>query len=142
MRRLRKLRVFATESLRRQPDPKGKPGYLRVDTVHQGDRERVKGVYHINAVDAVTQWEVVGCVARLAARRGHELLIRAFRLVLAEYPGARLLLVGKGEGRGRLEALVAELGLAREVLFTGYRDVDLPALEWATVPASHRFSYR
>ena len=71
---------------------------------------------------------VVGCVARLAARRGHELLIRAFRLVLAEYPGARLLLVGKGEGRGRLEALVAELGLAREVLFTGYRDVDLPGV--------------
>jgi len=67
-------------------------------------------------------------VARLAARRGHELLIRGFRLVLAEYPGARLLLVGKGEGRSRLEALVAELGLSREVLFTGYRDIDLPAV--------------
>ena len=71
---------------------------------------------------------VVGCVARLAARRGHELLIRGFRLVLAEYPGARLLLVGKGEGRSRLEALVAELGLSREVLFTGYRDIDLPGV--------------
>ena len=71
---------------------------------------------------------VLGCVARLAPRRGHELLIRGFRLVLAEYPGARLLLVGKGEARGRLEALVAELGLAREVLFTGYRDVDLPGV--------------
>ena len=71
---------------------------------------------------------VLGCVARLAARRGHELLIRGFRLVLAEYPGARLLLVGKGEGRARLEAVVAELGLAREVLFTGYRDLDLPGV--------------
>ena len=71
---------------------------------------------------------VLGCVARLAPRRGHELLIRGFRLVLEEYPGARLLLVGKGEARGRLEALVAELGLAREVLFTGYRDVDLPGV--------------
>ena len=47
---------------RRKPEPGGKPGYLRVDTVHQGDRDGVKGVYHINAVDEVTQWQVVGAV--------------------------------------------------------------------------------
>ena len=46
---------------RRRPVPEGRPGYLRVDTVHQGDREGVKGVCHINAVDEVTQWQVVGC---------------------------------------------------------------------------------
>jgi predicted DNA-binding transcriptional regulator AlpA len=34
---------------RRRPDPQGRPGYLRVDTVHQGDAEGLKGVYHINA---------------------------------------------------------------------------------------------
>jgi transposase InsO family protein len=53
---------------RRKPDPQGKPGFLRVDTVHQGDWEGVKGVYHINAVDAVTQWQVVGCVGKLGER--------------------------------------------------------------------------
>jgi hypothetical protein len=47
---------------RRRPDPKGMPGYIRIDTVHQGDWEGVKGVYHINAVDTVTQWEIAGCV--------------------------------------------------------------------------------
>lgn len=31
---------------RRRPDPQGAPGYLRVDTVHQGDWEGEKGVYH------------------------------------------------------------------------------------------------
>jgi transposase InsO family protein len=51
---------------RRKPDPRGRPGFLRVDTVHQGDWEGVKGVYHINAVDAETQWQVVGCVARIS----------------------------------------------------------------------------
>ena len=51
---------------RRRPDPQGSPGYLRVDTVHQGDWEGAKGVYHINAVDAVTQWEIVGCVAKIS----------------------------------------------------------------------------
>jgi len=51
---------------RRRPDPQGAPGHLRVDTVHQGDWEGEKGVYHINAVDAVTQWEIVGCAAHIS----------------------------------------------------------------------------
>jgi transposase InsO family protein len=51
---------------RRAPQPEGRPGYLRVDTVHQGDREGVKGVYHINAVDEVTQWQIVGATAQIS----------------------------------------------------------------------------
>ena len=51
---------------RRRPDPQGRPGYLRVDTVHQGDLDGVKGVYHINAVDEVTQWQVVGATAQIS----------------------------------------------------------------------------
>jgi transposase InsO family protein len=50
---------------RRKPEPGGQPGYLRVDTVHQGDRDGIKGVYHINAVDEVTQWQVVGAVSAI-----------------------------------------------------------------------------
>jgi transposase InsO family protein len=45
---------------RRRPEPQGRPGYVRVDTVHQGDLDGDKGLYHINAVDEVTQWEIVG----------------------------------------------------------------------------------
>ena len=48
--------------IRKKPTPFGKPGYLRVDSVHQGDLDKEKGVYHINLVDEVTQWEIVGCV--------------------------------------------------------------------------------
>lgn len=51
---------------RRRPDPQGRCGYLRVDTVHQGDCDGVKGVYHINAVDEVTQWQVVGATAQIS----------------------------------------------------------------------------
>lgn len=43
---------------RRKPEPDGKPGFLRVDTVHQGDLDGEKGVYHVNIVDEVIQWEV------------------------------------------------------------------------------------
>jgi glycosyltransferase involved in cell wall biosynthesis len=71
---------------------------------------------------------VVVTVARLAANRGHELLLNAFRLLLGTMPGARLLLVGKGETRARLEQTVAEMGLEGRVIFTGYRDRDLPVV--------------
>jgi hypothetical protein len=51
---------------RRKPLPQENPGYLRVDTVHQGDLDGVKGVYHINLVDEVMQWEIVGAVERIS----------------------------------------------------------------------------
>jgi transposase InsO family protein len=51
---------------RRRPDPQGQPGYLRVDTVHQGDPPGAKGVYHIDAVDEVTQWQIVSASARIS----------------------------------------------------------------------------
>lgn len=51
---------------RRKPYPEGKPGYIRIDTVHQGDQDKVKGVYHINAVDEVTQFEIVCSVERIS----------------------------------------------------------------------------
>ena len=56
---------------RRRPQPDGRPGFLRIDTVHQGDLrdlwgcETVKGVYYLNVVDAVTQWESVVAVPAL-----------------------------------------------------------------------------
>lgn len=51
---------------RRKPDPEGKPGFLRVDTVHQGDRNGEKGVYHIDLVDEVTQWQVIFSVEQIS----------------------------------------------------------------------------
>lgn len=48
--------------IRTQPQPHGRSGFLRVDSVHQGDLGSLKGVYHINLVDEVTQWEIVCCV--------------------------------------------------------------------------------
>ena len=53
---------------RRKPQPEGRPGYLRLDTVHQGDQPEggEKGVYHINAVDEVLQWQVLGSTPRIS----------------------------------------------------------------------------
>ena len=51
---------------RRKPQPNGSPGYLRIDTVHQGDQDGRKGLYHINAVDQVTQWEIVAATPQIS----------------------------------------------------------------------------
>jgi hypothetical protein len=67
---------------RRRPDPQGRPGFLRVDTVHQGDWEGAKGVYHINAVDAVTQWQVIGCASKIS----EAYLLPVLQAVLSQFP--------------------------------------------------------
>lgn len=58
----RTISVMRSIGIRKKPQPNGKPGYIRADTVHQGDLEGVKGVYHVNLVDEVTQWEILFCV--------------------------------------------------------------------------------
>jgi hypothetical protein len=67
---------------RRKPDPKGQPGYLRVDTVHQGQHDGEPGVYHLNSVDTVTQWEVVGCTETISERH----LIPVLEAMLHQFP--------------------------------------------------------
>ena len=51
--------------IRRKPRPNGKPGCLRADTVHQGDYLGNKGVYHINIVDEITQYEMIATVEKI-----------------------------------------------------------------------------
>lgn len=67
---------------RRRPEPNGRPGFLRIDSVHQGDFEGSKGVYHINAVDEVTQWQVMAATPRIS-----ELwLIPVLKAMLEQFP--------------------------------------------------------
>ena len=67
---------------RARPDPGGCPGYIRIDTVHQGDRDGEKGVYHINAVDEVTQLEIVASVEKIA----ESYLVPVLETMLAGFP--------------------------------------------------------
>lgn len=67
---------------RRKPAPNGQPGYIRIDTVHQGDQDKEKGVYHINAVDEVTQFEVLVTVVGISER----FLIPALQQLLDKFP--------------------------------------------------------
>jgi len=89
---------------RRKPEPKGRPGYLRIDTVHQGDQDGVKGVYHINAVDEVTQWEVVGAVEQIS----EAFLKPMLEAMLAQFP-FRIRGFHSDNGSEFINRMVAEL---------------------------------
>lgn len=59
-----------------KPKPNGKPGYVRVDTVHQRE------IYFIHLVDEITQWEGMVAVANIT----DEQMEVAFRLILSMIP--------------------------------------------------------
>lgn len=86
--RNQRVRVSHTQSRqisigeRRKPDPMGKPGFLRVDTVHQGHKDGKAGVYYINSVDTVTQWQNVGCVETISEQH----MIPVLEAILHQFP--------------------------------------------------------
>lgn len=78
----------ANIGLRAKPNPGGKPGYLRVDTVHQGDYNGLKGPYHINLVDEVTQFELIATVEKISEhflKPVIEELLNLFPFVIVEF---------------------------------------------------------
>jgi len=73
---------------RRKPEPNGKPGYLCVDTVHQGDKDGEKGAYHINLVDMVTQNEFIGSVEAISEKYMKKILsdlLKKFPYTIIEF---------------------------------------------------------
>ena len=67
---------------RRKPHPQGRPGFLRVDSVHQGDLDGRKGVYEVNLVDEVTQYEFVAAVEGISER----FLVPALEALIEAFP--------------------------------------------------------
>jgi transposase InsO family protein len=72
----------ATIGVRKAPAPEGRAGFIRIDSVHQGDWDGTKGLYHINAVDCVTQWEVVASVQTISEAH----LLPVIEQMLEQFP--------------------------------------------------------
>ena len=87
-----------------KPEPEGKPGYLRVDTLHQGDRDGQKGVYHINTVDEIVQWEVAGAAEKITDTQ----LIPLLGKIIASYP-YRIMNFHADNGSEYINSKVAEM---------------------------------
>jgi len=68
---------------RKKPDPDGKPGYIRVDTVHQGDSGGGdKGLYTINLVCELTQFEIMVATEKIS----EAYMIPVMEAALAQFP--------------------------------------------------------
>jgi hypothetical protein len=68
--------------VRKAPAPEGRAGFIRIDSVHQGDHDGIKGLYHINAVDCVTQWQVVATVQTISEAH----LLPVIEQMLEQFP--------------------------------------------------------
>lgn len=74
--------IAITIGVRKAPSPDNRPGFIRIDSVHQGDQDGAKGLYHINAVDCITQWEVTASVQTICERH----LLPVIEQMLAQFP--------------------------------------------------------
>jgi hypothetical protein len=101
---------------RRKPRPDGKPGYIRIDTVHQGDQDKQKGVYHINAVDEKTQFEVLCSVEKIS----EQFLIPVLETLLDKFP-FKIISFHSDNGSEYINQSVAKLLKKLHVEFTKSR---------------------
>ena len=97
-----------------KPEPEGRPGYLpvcvrtrtgrMVDTIHQGDKDGQKGVYHVNTVDEIVQWEVTGAAEKIT----EEYLLPLLEKIIASYP-YRIINFHADNGSEYVNSKVAEM---------------------------------
>jgi glycosyltransferase involved in cell wall biosynthesis len=72
---------------------------------------------HWNIVDAAP---LLGCVGYLLPEKGQELLVRAMKRIVADFPACKLILAGDGPLRPRLRSLAAELAVQDAIIFAGF----------------------
>jgi len=72
---------------------------------------------------SISQFEpIIGTIARLSKQKGVKYLLKAFRLVLDDFPKSCLLVVGSGPEEKKLRELALRLNIANSVKFWGFRE--------------------
>ena len=90
---------------------------------HPGvDAEPVRREFALSPSD-----QVVGVVAVLRSWKGHDVLVEACAKAITELPRLKLLIVGDGPQRARIQELIDFHGLGAHAVLTGHRD-DVPVL--------------
>jgi glycosyltransferase involved in cell wall biosynthesis len=98
------------------------------------DVEDIRASICLNSVPQIDLGPRLLAVGRLAAEKGHDLLLKAMVSVRREYPQASLLIAGAGPDEAALKVECHALGLDEAVRFAGY--VDHP---WTLFSASTLF---
>ena len=77
----------------------------------------------LQGIDASTK--LVTVIGKLSAHRGFEEALQTFAVLRAAVNEARMMIIGHGEHRPKLEALTRTLGIADDVIWAGYHEDDL-----------------
>ncbi len=99
----------------------------RIDVIHNGVAPHPE--YTEQEVSALRETcglsagdEVLGSLGRLDDIKGYDRLLRAFAKLCIERKALKLLLVGDGPSRTKLEGQAAELGIRERVIFAGFQE--------------------
>jgi glycosyltransferase involved in cell wall biosynthesis len=65
---------------------------------------------------------VIGAVGRLSQEKGFDILIRSVAQLLSQGLDLELIIIGEGDARPQLEALITELGVSERIRLLGYRN--------------------
>jgi glycosyltransferase involved in cell wall biosynthesis len=111
-------------------------------TIHNGvDVDRIEATFSDSAAFFTEHTGLdhdvptVGTVGRLCEQKGFDILLEAFPAVQSRVGDARLVVVGGGPVRDQLEKRAESLGVAEDVVFTGYLHSIFPMLPEFTVAA-------
>jgi len=134
--------ITVSDMLARQLKAGGVPAG-RVVTIHNGldlskYNPQIPGLPVREEFGLGSENPVMGVIARLHPVKGHTYLLEATAEVVRKFPALVLMVIGTGPDRAKLEETAGKLGIAENVIFTGFRQ-DIPeiiaALDFLVLPS-------
>jgi glycosyltransferase involved in cell wall biosynthesis len=102
----------------------------------------VDHTFHTTTGAAKSLTPLIGYFGRLKKYKSVDHLLQALPMVTGQIPGLKVIIVGEGDDRSRLEAIAKELGLSEIVKFTGFvpeeKKVELLQRMWFKVTTSSK----
>ncbi len=108
LKKLNELKIFPKKKLKLLYDP-----ILKVNYINKKKREKIE--------DRFFETDYILSIGRLTKQKNFVLLIKAFKEIINEYPNLKLIILGEGEDRKKLENLIQNLGLQNIVFLEGYK---------------------
>ena len=108
LKKLETLKIFPKEKLKLLYDP-----ILKVNYINNKKKEKID--------DRFIKTDYILSIGRLTKQKNFPLLINAFKEMIKEYPNLKLIILGEGEDRKKLEELTKNLGLEKNVFLEGYK---------------------
>ena len=108
LQKLKELNIFPKKKLKLVYDP-----ILKVSAINMKKREKLQ--------DKLVGTEFILSIGRLTRQKNFLLLIRAFKEILKEYSNLKLVILGEGEDRKKIEKLISKLSLNNHIFLEGYK---------------------